>query len=41
MILPDSIVELGESRGNWRRVSTRWYSGWASARLFTVDSLGR
>ena len=41
MILPDSIVELGESRGNWRRVSTRFYSGWASARLFTVDSLSR
>lgn len=41
MILPDSIVELGEARGGWRRVSTRWFSGWASARLFAVDSLGR
>ena len=41
MILPDSIVELGERRGGWRRVSTRWFSGWASARLFAVDSLGR
>jgi hypothetical protein len=41
IILPDSIVELGESRRGWRRVSTRWFSGWASAKLFTVDSLGR
>ena len=41
IVLPDSIVELGEARRGWRRVSTRWFSGWASARLFTVDSLGR
>lgn len=39
IILPDSIVELGEKRGAWRRVSTRWFSGWASARLFAVDSI--
>jgi DNA-directed RNA polymerase subunit M/transcription elongation factor TFIIS len=38
IILPDSVVELGESRRGWRRVSTRWFSGWASAKLFTVDS---
>lgn len=36
MILPDSVVELGESRRGWRRVSTRSFSGWASAKLFTV-----
>jgi hypothetical protein len=41
IVLPDSIVELGESRGRWRRLSTRTFSGWASARLFVVDSLGR
>lgn len=41
IILPDSIVELGESRRGWRRVSTRWFSGWASAKLFTVDSPSR
>lgn len=39
IVQPDSIVELGESRRGWRRVSTRWFSGWASARLFIVDSL--
>jgi hypothetical protein len=41
IILPDSIVELGESRRGWRRVSTRWVSGWASAKLFSVDSRSR
>jgi hypothetical protein len=39
IILPDSIVELGEIRRSWRRVSTRWFSGWASAKLFNVVSL--
>lgn len=39
IIQPDSIVELGESRRGWRRVSTRWFSGWASAKLFRVDSV--
>ena len=37
IILPDSIVELGEIRRSWRRVSTRWFSGWASAKLFTLS----
>ena len=41
IVLPDSIVELGETRGHWRRLSTRTFSGWASARLFVVDSRGR
>ena len=41
IILPDSIVELGESRRGWRRVDTRWLSGWASAKLFAVDSIRR
>ena len=41
IVLPDSIVELGESRRGWRRISTRWFSGWANARLFVVDSLSR
>ena len=41
IIQPDSIVELGESRGGWRRVDTRWLSGWASAKLFAVDSIRR
>jgi len=41
IILPDSLVELGESRRGWRRVDTRWLSGWAVAKLFTVDSLRR
>jgi hypothetical protein len=41
IILPDSIVELGEFRRGWRRISTRSFSGWAAAKLFTVDSLRR
>jgi hypothetical protein len=41
MIFPDSVVELGEARGGWRRVDTRWFSGWAVAKLFTVDSVPR
>ena len=41
IVLPDSIVELSESRRGWRRVSTRWFTGWAVAKLFVVDSLPR
>lgn len=41
IVLPDSIVELSESRRSWRRVSTRWFTGWAVAKLFVVDSLHR
>lgn len=37
IVLPDSIVELSESRRSWRRVSTRSFTGWAVAKLFVVD----
>ena len=41
IVLPDSIVELSESRRGWRRVSTRSFTGWAVAKLFVVDPLPR
>jgi hypothetical protein len=41
IVLPDSIVELSESHRNWRRVSTRSFTGWAVAKLFVVDPLPR
>jgi len=41
IVLPDSIVELSESRRSWRRVSTRSFTGWAVAKLFVVDPLPR
>jgi hypothetical protein len=41
IVLPDSIVELSETRRRWRRVSTRSFTGWAVAKLFVVDPLPR
>jgi len=41
VILPDSIVEIVESRGGWRRVSTTGLAGWADHRFFAVDSTRR
>jgi hypothetical protein len=41
IVLPDSIVELSETRRSWRRVSTRSFTGWAMAKLFVVDPLPR
>ena len=41
IILPDSIVERGELRRGWRRVTTPRLTGWAAEKLFVVDSTVR
>lgn len=38
IVLPDSIVERGELRRGWRRVTTSRLTGWAAEKLFVVDS---
>ena len=36
VVKPDSIVEIKEVRGSWRRVSTTGLAGWVDSRLFAL-----
>ncbi len=41
VVTPNTRVELGDSRGAWRRVRSAGFQGWADGAFFDADTSGR
>lgn len=41
VVTPNTRVELGDSRGAWRRVRSAGFQGWADGAFFDADTAGR
>ncbi|MEP7381396.1 MAG: SH3 domain-containing protein [Gemmatimonadota bacterium] len=41
VVTPNTRVQLGDSRGAWRRVRSAGFEGWADGAFFDSDSAGR
>ncbi len=41
VVTPNTRVELGDSRGAWRRVRSAGFEGWADGAFFDAETSGR